>query len=1365
MSSLTVEEDQKWLPTHVQVTVLRARGVRGKSKQGTSDVYTIIQLGKEKYSTGVQEKTTEPQWREECSFELHPGVLVLDSSCPAASTELVLIVMHRAVMDVFLGQAVIQLDKVFHETRCVRNEWYKLNSKTGKKEKERGDIQVTVQFTRNNLTASMHDLVMKEKGASTFGKLKERIKSKTRSSEEDSASAGLPTGYGSLQRIRQRLPSDGGGEEDYEDDEGGEARRSKMRTFFLRGKLRKSSDTRSSTSLGSESSESSSRGGSLSPTAGISVVVSDLSNSPSNSSNLTVDNSPEHKSSSLICEFGDDDDGEISIAVPQLTVCVNGSHAYNVQPLDAGSGKPADSSGLAPRQKSLPLSVSLQNLRPDNDLLIGSVGDGRRWSFDKPCEEEKAAIAAALEKSGPMLGDEEEQSGQAAPPKSASSSSSTVESESQGKKQRRNLSSQGRSESAGKRQSQSKDESEQASAAAEEKHKGWFGSKDSHSKPSSRPPIAQLFPQAGNPSLTHDTPPLEDAITGTVAKSEAMAKAGERPLSLAPVEGEKPLSMTSPSPFMCAGELDPDSEWDESFEAFAAGRLQSPEDLTADCKTQQNTVGDHPLEHCNNKGETLPITDPNTKANDALHRQPCTGSALDAQKAIGQATSTYHLDTFAQFLETIPEHASFESDNIALSNSPNLDTLAETNQANSATNANDLTDTNVHPAPCHSPFVKLNSSSPDPGSSGIGSSEAEDDFLSCLSSHSDKLSASSSEEAEAQNLESNILGFQESFDSSVVKQLEPSKSEDDITDRSTDLSLVGEAQHTVIQHNDGDEEAGLNALEGSSAQQSPLLTHQQPVINASEDAVTQPPNFSSTDLLSELQPNAKESLQSDNRNGEDFSTVLNDSSVSVINTTDGTTSTTPDDKLYSTHPSLHIITSSPDVRWSSSDSPIESTGLGEQDASQRSPIPFGLFGDFLNTSHIANGPSQEFDDTLLNARASDQSSSSSFFQSLYVSTDSQDYQTCESQTCFSGSETNSTLHSANSTICNEPSDIRTPAEDASGQEDPSNACKPRDEEMNQTDQSGGSDCGAGQKTAALESSFMIADGFGLLPAASADSFMICDLINLTERGVESQHVVSGDVPSESPQAQSATLQRSQSEGTLAPAFEELLLMPSFGSDPGAIQESSSAPPGPHLPSLTSFAPCLTPQSSSSPLALCSPPPFANATASSPPSAAIAGAPKPMLQETPPPPPQQQQQAANQQTSPHPVKPLNTAILAEEKRTEGRSVLEKLKSTIHPGRSSQLSEQETERKKSVTEGAGSYYHLNHRELVALLVKREAELERQKVEFERQKLVLAKREVELRKLKPQVKDLEDYIDTLLVRIMEQKPTLLQVRSKLK
>lgn len=86
-------------------------------------------------------------------------------------------------------------------------------------------------------------------------------------------------------------------------------------------------------------------------------------------------------------------------------------------------------------------------------------------------------------------------------------------------------------------------------------------------------------------------------------------------------------------------------------------------------------------------------------------------------------------------------------------------------------------------------------------------------------------------------------------------------------------------------------------------------------------------------------------------------------------------------------------------------------------------------------------------------------------------------------------------------------------------------------------------------------------------------------------------------------------------------------------------------------------------------------------------------------------------------------------------------------------------------KTAMEGAGSYYHLSHSELVALLVRRETELERQRVESEQQQRLLAKRELELRRLKPQVRDLEDYIDTLLVRIMEQKPTLLQVRTKLK
>lgn len=115
------------MPTHVQVIVLRARGLRAKGKHGTSDVYTIIQLGKEKYSTCVMEKTTDPEWGEECAFELQPGILEEGGrdAYPPGSADLTLTVMHRALigLDVYLGQAVIPLDKAFQEQICKKSQY------------------------------------------------------------------------------------------------------------------------------------------------------------------------------------------------------------------------------------------------------------------------------------------------------------------------------------------------------------------------------------------------------------------------------------------------------------------------------------------------------------------------------------------------------------------------------------------------------------------------------------------------------------------------------------------------------------------------------------------------------------------------------------------------------------------------------------------------------------------------------------------------------------------------------------------------------------------------------------------------------------------------------------------------------------------------------------------------------------------------------------------------------------------------------------------------------------------------------------------------------------------------------------------
>ncbi|XP_029926926.1 rab11 family-interacting protein 2 isoform X1 [Myripristis murdjan] len=185
------EQSQKWFPTHVQATVLQATGLQPKGKNGTNDAYTIIQLGKEKYSTSVAEKTLNPVWREEASFEL-PGLLLEGNP---EIYELCLIVMHRSLvgMDKFLGQRSINLNEIFDNKERRKTDWYSLESRPGKKRKERGRIQVSIQFMRNNMTASMFDLSMKDKPRSPFSKLKDKMKGRKHDSGySDTSSAILP---------------------------------------------------------------------------------------------------------------------------------------------------------------------------------------------------------------------------------------------------------------------------------------------------------------------------------------------------------------------------------------------------------------------------------------------------------------------------------------------------------------------------------------------------------------------------------------------------------------------------------------------------------------------------------------------------------------------------------------------------------------------------------------------------------------------------------------------------------------------------------------------------------------------------------------------------------------------------------------------------------------------------------------------------------------------------------------------------------------------------------------------------------------------------------------------------------------------
>ncbi|NWU62948.1 RFIP2 protein, partial [Pterocles burchelli] len=186
------EQAQKWFPTHVQVTVLQAKGLKPKGKNGSNDAYTIIQLGKEKYSTSVAEKTLDPVWKEEASFEL-PGLLMQENP---EKYILYLIVMHRSLvgLDKFLGQVAISLNDIFEDKQRRKTEWFQLESRQGKRTKDRGEIKVNIQFMRNNMTASMFDLSMKDKTKSPFAKLKDKMKGrKNDGTFSDTSSAIIPS--------------------------------------------------------------------------------------------------------------------------------------------------------------------------------------------------------------------------------------------------------------------------------------------------------------------------------------------------------------------------------------------------------------------------------------------------------------------------------------------------------------------------------------------------------------------------------------------------------------------------------------------------------------------------------------------------------------------------------------------------------------------------------------------------------------------------------------------------------------------------------------------------------------------------------------------------------------------------------------------------------------------------------------------------------------------------------------------------------------------------------------------------------------------------------------------------------------------
>ncbi|XP_009182684.2 rab11 family-interacting protein 5 isoform X2 [Papio anubis] len=572
----------RWLPTHVQVTVLRARGLRGKSSGAgsTSDAYTVIQVGREKYSTSVVEKTHGcPEWREECSFELPPGALdgllraqeadagpAPWAASSAAACELVLTTMHRSLIgvDKFLGQATVALDEVFGAGRAQHTQWYKLHSKPGKKEKERGEIEVTIQFTRNNLSASMFDLSMKDKPRSPFSKIKDKMKGKKKYDLE-SASAILPSSA-------------------IEDpDLGSLGKMGKAKGFFLRNKLRKSSLTQSNTSLGSDSTLSSASGSLAYQGPGAEL----LTRSPSRSSWLSTEGGRDSAQSPKLFTHKrtySDEASQMRVAPPRAlldlqghldaasrsSLCVNGSHIYNEEP----QGPVRHRSSIS---GSLPSSGSLQAVcsrlseegprSTDDSWPRGSRSNSSSEAVLG--QEEPSAQAKVLAPGASHPGEEEGarlpegKPVQVATPIVASSEA-VAEKEGARKEERKprmglfhhhhqglSRSELGRRSSLGEKGGPTLGASPHHSSSGEEKAKSsWFGLREA--KDPTQKPSLDVSPQSN--------PFFEELIADIALNSPS------------PAPSLPSASRASPTPLASPGKALP--EWDNTFNVFAASRLR-----------------------------------------------------------------------------------------------------------------------------------------------------------------------------------------------------------------------------------------------------------------------------------------------------------------------------------------------------------------------------------------------------------------------------------------------------------------------------------------------------------------------------------------------------------------------------------------------------------------------------------------------------------------------------------------------------------------------------------------------------------------------------------------------------------------------
>ncbi|XP_052313994.1 titin homolog isoform X2 [Oncorhynchus keta] len=302
------DQSRQCYPTSVQVTVVQARSLRIKGKNGTNDAYAIMQVAKDKFASSVAENSVAPVWKEEATFELplfHNG--------NTEKCTLHVHVMHRALVgpDKLLGQAVINLLELSEVKSRNKTEWHKLLDKAGKPDKDRGEVQVDIQFMKNNMTASMFDLSATEKPHSRLGRFKDKVRGK-KEGLSDTASAVVPS-------FTQVL-TDSEGEGEGGTDKGEKKKKNKLKSLFSpKSNLQHHGLSQSMSVLGPLPEKNSSLSGSRS--TGLNVDSSE-------GKNKFKFQTHKRTGSSLSL-------GRSKIPAPlaeQSNLCINGTHMYTEEP-------------------------------------------------------------------------------------------------------------------------------------------------------------------------------------------------------------------------------------------------------------------------------------------------------------------------------------------------------------------------------------------------------------------------------------------------------------------------------------------------------------------------------------------------------------------------------------------------------------------------------------------------------------------------------------------------------------------------------------------------------------------------------------------------------------------------------------------------------------------------------------------------------------------------------------------------------------------------------------------------------------------------------------------------------------------------